>query len=151
MEKISAIGVLSCCCLALVTVGCASQPSGAPDTRAADEAAIREADIAWSKSAEAKQVDTHVAYYTEDAIVLPPNEPLATGKEPIRKVIGDLYAMPGLSVKWQPTKVEVARSGDIGYSRGTYEMTVNDAKGNPMTDRGKYVEVWKKQADGTWK
>ena len=50
-------------------------------------------------------------------LALPPNEPLATGKEPIRKVIGDLYAMPGLSVKWQPTKVEVARSGDISPAR----------------------------------
>jgi hypothetical protein len=30
-------------------------------------------------------------------------------------------------------------------------MTVNDAAGNPMTEKGKYVEVWKKQADGQWK
>ena len=30
-------------------------------------------------------------------------------------------------------------------------MTVNDAKGKPVTDRGKYVEAWKKQADGAWK
>jgi ketosteroid isomerase-like protein len=30
-------------------------------------------------------------------------------------------------------------------------MTENDAAGKPMTDKGKYLEVWKKQADGTWK
>jgi ketosteroid isomerase-like protein len=34
---------------------------------------------------------------------------------------------------------------------GTVEVTVNDAKGKPVTDRGKFVEIWKKQADGTWK
>ena len=84
-------------------------------------------------------------------MVLAPNEQMASGKEAIRKVISDLFAMPGFSVKWQPTKVEAARSGDLGYAWGTYELTANDPKGNPMTDRGKYVEVWKKQADGSWK
>jgi ketosteroid isomerase-like protein len=34
---------------------------------------------------------------------------------------------------------------------GTYQGTMNDAKGKPITDRGKYVTVWKKQADGNWK
>lgn len=86
--------------------GCAPQQPPTPDTRATDEAAIRAADTAWSKAAEAKQVDAHVAYYTADAIVLPPNEPLTTGNEAIRKLIGDFFAMPGFSVKWQPTKVE---------------------------------------------
>jgi ketosteroid isomerase-like protein len=47
--------------------------------------------------------------------------------------------------------VEVARSGDLGYSQGTYDLTFNDPSGKPMTDRGKYLEVWKKQADGSWK
>lgn len=47
--------------------------------------------------------------------------------------------------------MEVAKSGDIGYTQGTYEMTVNDAKGNPNTDRGKYLSIWKKQADGAWR
>lgn len=27
---------------------------------------------------------------------------------------------------------------------------MNDASGKPVTDRGKYLEVWKKQTDGTW-
>jgi ketosteroid isomerase-like protein len=60
-------------------------------------------------------------------------------------------ATPGLKVSWKTTKVEAAKSGEIGYSYGTYEMTFNDAKGKPMSDRGKYLEVWKKQSDGTWK
>jgi ketosteroid isomerase-like protein len=138
--------------LALMTGCTAQQPPAASDTRAADEAAIRAADIAWSKVGEAKLVDQHVAYYTEDAVVLPANGPLTTGKDAIRKVIADLYAMPGMSVKWQPAKVEVARSGDLGYSQGTYEMTgMVDAQGKPVTDRGKYVEVWRKQADGSWR
>lgn len=137
--------------LALIVLGCNQQQKPAPDTRAADEAAIREADIAWSKVAEAKQLDGHNAYFLEDAVVLAANEPMATGKEAIRKMLDGMYAMPGFSVKWQPTKVEAARSGDFGYSIGTYEMTMNDPKGKPVTDRGKYATVWKKQADGSWK
>ena len=43
-------------------------------------------------------------------------------------------------------KIEVARSGDIGYAIGTFEGVVDDA---PV--KGKYVEIWKKQADGSWK
>ncbi|MGH9863540.1 MAG: YybH family protein, partial [Candidatus Acidiferrales bacterium] len=48
------------------------------------------------------------------------------------------------------TKVEVARSGDIAYELGTFELTGNDAKGKPQTTKGKYVVVRKKQA-GSWK
>jgi len=62
-----------------------------------------------------------------------------------------LFQTPGFSVRWQPTKVEVARSSDIGCVYGTYEMTMNDPAGKPMTDHGKYVESWRKQADGSWK
>ena len=135
-----------------LSFGCApQQPATPPDNRAADEAAIRKADTDWSNAAQTKQVDAWVAFYTDDATVLPPNEPMAMGKDPIRKSIGELLGMPALNLKWQPTKVEVSRSGDIGYSFGTYEMTANDPQGKPITDRGKYVEVWKKQADGSWK
>ena len=141
-----------CLILIFAITGCAPpQPPAPPDTRAADEAAIRKADMDWSKAAESKQVDSWVAFYSDDAVVLPTNEKMATGKDSIRKVITDMLGMPGFSVKWQPLKVEVARSGDIGYSHGAYELTMNDPKGNPLMDHGKYVEIWKKQSDGSWK
>ena len=140
------------CCYATVIFGCGpQQPQAPPDTRAADEATIRKADNDWAKAAESKQVDAWVAYYSDDAVVLPPNEKMATGSDAIRKSIGALFALPGMSIKWAPTKVEAARSGDIGYTWGTYELTVNDPRGKPVTDHGKYVEIWKKQSDGSWK
>jgi ketosteroid isomerase-like protein len=140
------------CGLSILAVACAAPaPQAAPDTRAADEAAIRAADLAWSKAAEARQAEAFVAYYTPDAILLPPNEPLATGHDAALKIIGDLMAMPGFSLAWQTSRVEVARAGDLAYSQGAYRMTFNDAKGNPVNDTGKYLEIWKKQADGQWK
>ena len=140
----------ACYGLAALLLGC-SQPQPAPDTRAADEAAIREADIAWSKATAPQQADAMVSYYDEGGSLLGPNVPIATGKEAIRKVWAQLFEIPGFSVSWQPVKVEAARSGDFAYSQGTYEITVNDPKGNPVTDRGKYVVVWKRQADKSWK
>ena len=62
-----------------------------------------------------------------------------------------LMNTPGFALTFQSTKVEVARAGDLGYSIGAYELTLNDAKGKPVKDRGKYATVWKKQADGSWK
>jgi ketosteroid isomerase-like protein len=132
--------------------GCAQQqPAAPPDNRAADEAALRKADADWSNSAKANQVDAFVAYYTDDATVLPPNSPMAASKDDIRKVIGGFLALPAINLKWQPTKVEVSKSGDVGYTMGTYEMSFNDPEGKPTSDHGKYLEVWKKQGDGSWK
>jgi ketosteroid isomerase-like protein len=121
----------------------------AGDTKA--EQALREADAAWSKVAESKDLDKTVSYYSDDATVLPPNAPVATTKEAIRKVWQDMLATPGFVISWKATKVEVAKSGDLGFVSGTYEVTMNDASGKPVSEKGKYVEVWKKQADGKWK
>ena len=139
------------CVLALLGCSSAQQSAAPPDTRAADEAAIRKADADWVQAAQSKQVEVWVAFYSDDAVVLPPNEKVANTKDGIRKAVGELLGLPGLAVKWQLTKVEVARSGDIGYAYGTYELTANDAKGKPVTDLGKIVEIWKKQSDGGWK
>jgi ketosteroid isomerase-like protein len=121
----------------------------AGDTKA--EQALRDADAAWSKAAESKDVEKTVSYYSDDAIVLPPNASAATTKEAIRKIWQDMFASPGFVISWKATKVEVAKSGDLGFVSGTYELTMNDASGKTVNDRGKYVEVWEKKADGKWK
>jgi hypothetical protein len=77
-------------------------------------------------------------------------QPVPESLAPFKKVWGDLLASPGLVISWKATKVGVAKSGDLGFVSGTYEITVNDASGKPTTDKGKYVEVWEKQADGKW-
>jgi ketosteroid isomerase-like protein len=115
------------------------------------EQALRDADDAWSKAAASKDLDKTVSYYSTDATVLPPNASAATTKEAIKKIWQEMLASPGVAISWKATKVEVAKSGDLGFVSGTYEFNMNDASGKPVTDKGKYVEVWKKQADGKWK
>ena len=121
----------------------------AGDTKA--EQALRDADAAWSKAAGSKDLDKTMSYYSADAIVLPPNAAIATTKEEIRKIWQDMLASSGLVISWKATKVEVAKSGDLGFVSGTYELTMTDASRKPVSDRGKYVEVWEKKADGKWK
>jgi len=129
--------------------GCA--PQAAPDTREADERAIRELDSECSKAAAAKDVERYMSCYADDAVEFEPGKPMVTGKDAIRKGIDAFFAMPGFSLSFQSDKVVVARSGDLAYSYGTYAMTVNDAKGKPVNDKGKFVSAYRKQPDGKWK
>jgi ketosteroid isomerase-like protein len=135
----------------LLAFGCNRTPQPPASTQAADEAAVRQTDENWSKAAQSKKVDDWVAFYSDDAVILPPNDKKATGKEDVRKDIGELMSLPGLALSWQPSKVEVARSGDLAYTQGSYRMAFTGPHGKPATDQGKTLEIWKKQADGTWK
>jgi uncharacterized protein (TIGR02246 family) len=126
-------------------------PPSPPDTRAADERAVREADAAWSKAWAAKDLEGSLSFVADDASVFLANAPIVTGKESIRKWASELMANPGFAGSWQASKVEASRAGDLAYVVGTYQLTLNDAKAKPVTDRGKYLTVWKKQPDGTWK
>ena len=134
---------------ALVLSGCA--PSAPQVDVAAEEAAIRSANADCSKAWAAKDVDRILSCYSVDASVLPSNAPIVTGKEAIRDLWSQLFEIPGFAVSWDISKLEVSRAGDLAYTRGTYEVMVNDATGNPVMGRGKWVGVWKKQADGQWK
>ncbi|PYJ68247.1 MAG: DUF4440 domain-containing protein [Verrucomicrobia bacterium] len=122
----------------------------AADTKSIEQA-LRDLDAHWSAAAGAKNLEKTVSFYSEDTVVMPPNTSAATTKEAIRKVWEGLLASSGLVINWKATKVEVAKSGDLACLNGTYELTMNDASGKPVNDRGKYVEVWEKQADGKWK
>jgi ketosteroid isomerase-like protein len=123
----------------------------AADTSAADETKLLNLDAEWSRAAGAKDVEKTVSYYSDDALIMPPNSPVLTGKAAARTMWSGMFSAPGFGGGWKASKVEVARSGDLAYVTGSYEITEHDASGKPMTDKGKYLEVWKKQSDGNWK
>ena len=118
----------------------------------AERTAIGEAlTEAWN-AVVAKDVDTFISICAEEDIMFPPNAPMARGKQAVRGYMSQMFATPGFAVSRQPPgQVEVSRAADLGYTWDTLEVTVSDAKGNPVTQRGKHVVVWKKQPDGTWK
>ena len=134
--------------LFLLSISVACQTSG---TRADDEAALRKLDDEWSKAVGSRDVEKTISYYTDDAVAMLPNIPTLTGKEPIRSLWKNMLDSQSFAGGWKPTKIEVARSGELAYVSGTYEFTEKDDGGKPITDKGKYLDVWRKQADGSWK
>jgi uncharacterized protein (TIGR02246 family) len=126
-------------------------PAAAVDNRAADEAAIRAADAAWSKAAGEKDLERTVSYYADGAVLMAAGSPLASGKDAIKKGFTEMMANPGFALSFAPTKVEVSKAGDLAYEIGDYSLTFSDKKGKPLTTKAKYVVVWGKQADGSWK
>jgi ketosteroid isomerase-like protein len=139
------------CFLFLLSLSIACKTQATPDTRAADEASLRKLDDEWSRAAGSKDIEKTISYYSDEAVVMPPNIPTLAGKEPIRSLWKSILGSPSFSGGWKVTKVEVARSGDLAYVSGNYEFNEKDERGNPMADKGKYLEIWKKQADGSWK
>jgi uncharacterized protein (TIGR02246 family) len=137
-------------------IGCSQAPAPAPappDTRAADEKTIRDGETAWVKDFTSKDMDKIVAHYADNASVLMPDAPVMNGKDAIRAGLKDAIADPKFSLDLTTAKVEVSSvGGDLAYSQGTYAVTGTDSKTKKVTtEKGKYVEVYKKQADGSWK
>jgi uncharacterized protein (TIGR02246 family) len=142
-KKLPAVALLL---IAGVAVSLAQKPNPNPDQQA-----IRKLDKDWSAAAGSKDVEKTISFYSDDASAFPFNAPIATGKEQIRQVWSHLMSLPGFALTFSPTKIEVAKSGDLAYDIGTFELKSNDAEGNATTTVGKYVVVWKKQPDGQWK
>jgi uncharacterized protein (TIGR02246 family) len=139
-----------CGCLALLLLASACNQHTPADTRAADENTIRELEAQWARTAADNDLEGSVSYYSDDASILPPNAPIASGKQAIRSVWASVLG-PGVSLSWQVSKLEVSRSGDLAYVMGAYQFAQKDPQGKTVTDHGKTVEVWKKQPDGKWK
>jgi len=147
-EQVSKASVWGCLAVLLLTTACKQPPPA--DTPAADEQTIRDLDAKWEKTAGARDLDGTLSFYSRNAVVLPGNAPIVIGKDAIRALWVSLLS-PDISLSWQATKVDVARSGELAYLIGTYTLTAKDAQGKPATDHGKLVEIFKKKGDGPWK
>ena len=148
------LGLIIAELVTLLTVGCANHPAAPappPDTRAADEAVIRANDADFAKAAQAKDLDKAVEHYMDDALLFAPGAPAVVGKENIRKFFEPIINGPATQFAFSDVKVDVARSGDLAMDSGSFESTGKDAKGKPITQRGRFVLVWKKQANDSWK
>jgi ketosteroid isomerase-like protein len=113
--------------------------------------ALEKLDADWSKSAVAKDVDRLASFYVEDAFVYPPNSPLALGRAAARKVWASYFSDPSFSISWKTAHASVSKSGEMGFTAGTYEDSYKGGDGKMVSEKGKYVTVWEKQKDGTWK
>jgi uncharacterized protein (TIGR02246 family) len=139
--------------ISAATIGChsGSSPSAPAALSDTDLAAIRAADSTFMAAANAGNVDAVVAVYANDAVLLPPNVPAQRGRDAIRTFWGGLLKTHTLKFELGSDMVE--GRGDLAYNVGHYRFTaVPKDKANPgMADEGKFVEILKKQPDGSWK
>jgi uncharacterized protein (TIGR02246 family) len=99
-----------------------------------------------------KDVEKLAAHYADNAVLMAPGMPPSSGKDAIRKTLAGMLTDPALSLKFQASRVEVSKSGDLGYTQGSYTMTVTDPNSKQViNDHGSYVTTYGKQADGSWK
>jgi uncharacterized protein (TIGR02246 family) len=130
------------------SIGAQAAPAAA--LSAEDEAAIRAVDAAWAKAASAGDAAGIAALYTSDAVLLPPGEPVVHGD--VEKYLSGMTSAVSGPFELKTTSVE--GRGDLAYSTGEYQATLTPrkpgAKAMP-TETGKYLEILKKQSDGSWK
>ena len=139
--------------LVALTVGCANTPAPAPpDTRAADIQAVKDIEAAWGKDANSKDADKWASYFAEDGSGLYPGTATLNGKAAIKTAMLPYFSDPNFALTFQSNKAMASKSGDMVYTQGTYSMTVTDPKTKKaVTDHGKFLTVYAKQPDGSWK
>lgn len=124
--------------LILSLPGCNQNPASA------DGSAITSRSDAWEAALNARDVETLVGFYADEARLLPPNDQMLSGLAAVRETFG---GMIGAGLGGELTSVEAGVAGDIGYNVGTYTLT---AEGTTV-DKGKFMEIWRRSDNGEWR
>ncbi len=115
----------------------------------AEKANLLQTDIAFSEASVAKgSREAFHEYLDEEALMLPAGSQPIFGREDIYKIMS---SGSNAVLTWEPVMAEVSKSGDLGYTWGRYKSLREGPDGTIKTEYGKYLNVWKKQDDGTWK
>jgi ketosteroid isomerase-like protein len=112
--------------------------------------ALLATDRALERAYAAKNVNAALGFFAPNASVLGAGVPILTGRAAIRKSLAGTFGLSDLAISWHADKADVAGSGDLGYTSGTNRVSFG-RKSKTVPIIGKYVTVWKRQADGTWK
>lgn len=142
--------------LGLMMVACSqTNPSGStPNPAVQDIAATRSAiEAANARFADAFKRGDKIglmANYADDAVIMMPNEVAWRGRAELDK--GFTNFLNQMSFKGGgPNTEDVMLAGDLAVETGTFAWTLQPKSGPEIKDKGKYLTVWKRQADGTWK
>jgi ketosteroid isomerase-like protein len=90
-----------------------------------------------------------IAFWAEDAVVQGAGIPAVTGRTAIGNLYHEFFTTMGVKeLVGTPSRLEMARSGDLAYETGVNRMVIRTPSGDVL-DMGKYLIVWKK-IDGEW-
>ncbi len=134
--------VLGIAALALVLTACSTTPAG---LTAEDEAAIESFHNVWTQLVLARDFEALEALYTENTVVMPPNMPALEGIQTVRAWFEGYPEITAMEL----TTLEVDGCGDLAYVRGIFKSTMV-FEGVSISDTGKFIEILRKQEDGSW-
>jgi ketosteroid isomerase-like protein len=110
---------------------------------------LLEADRAFDSETAQNGVSGWVSHFASDGIMMPAGSGIVAGRDAIRKFMATALESPGFSMRWEP--IDAAASGDLGYTYGVSKTIRTGADNQPSVSYGKYVTIWRKQHDRSWK
>src|SRR5260370_3958268 len=150
--KLALLGSLLLLACSTACTQAPATPTATADTHDADVQAIKDTEAAWAKAAAAKDAEKFASFYTDDGSILLQDMPIVTGKEAIANTTKAMMGDPNFSLSFQGSKFDVPKSRHLGFSQGSYTMIMTSAKSKKaVTGKGKFLTVFKKQTNGTWK
>jgi uncharacterized protein (TIGR02246 family) len=117
----------------------------------ATRAALLQTDKEWAAAVAAGDIQRVLTFWADDAVVYFPGAPSAIGKEAIREMVKKNRKKPGFSLAHYPAEAVVSGSGELGYTLGTFQLSLTDPEGKPISRNGHYLCIWEKHTDGSWK
>lgn len=133
--------------LTLTVAACNSAPQVDIE---AELASLRAAADEYHRLATAKDADGVAAFYTADAVTLPPCSAPVSGMDGMRSFAEDFTSMPGLQITFTMDHAEVSASGDLGYTYAVASASMDGPDGTTLEEELRDVHLWRK-VDGTWK
>jgi ketosteroid isomerase-like protein len=117
-----------------------------------EQAKLLHQDAEWADLASAgKDVDKIVSFWSDDAILIFPGQPVLEGKPAIRAYVEASLKTPGFKIHWVSEKPVFSPDGKLAYMRGTDELTVPGPGGTTTTLHLRGISVWRRDADGQWR
>lgn len=152
MKKLVRVTALIGTAALALTIAACEKDTHSPHDPAAAKAAIAADEKAWMADLKARDLEALAGHYADDALFATSAAPAANGSTEIRRFLANALTDRNFQVTFASDKMDVAGSGDLAYSRGHFTERFTDPKsGKIMTQDGTYLEVYRKQADGSWK
>lgn len=118
---------------------------------AAERAAVAAVDREFAAATAKGGATAWTSYFAEDGMMLTDGGGAIRGREAIQKAMGPFLDNPDNSLRWEPLLQEVSNDATLGYTVGRSFIQRKRANGEEDSYKGKYLTVWRKQADGSWK
>lgn len=133
----------------LALIGCSGPENSVQTEVSASKFELGQMNRDFAAALNAKDAKAAAAAYTKDAVLLPPGEPPVRGREAIEEYWRGAIELGGIRDVSVET-MDAQSSGSLGYETGSFELTVNGPDGEPVIDRGRYIELLRREPDGRW-